>query len=97
MTRNIIKREKKVYVVKVFYEDAEPISTAFCTSFKKALEIARQGRRNWVIEEWPMDKGRLLPWDRREAWYCDLMVGDKLVPAGTLIGPYDAQITMQKR
>ena len=83
----------KIYVVK---DMPENITVAYTLTFKRAKKLAKKFYiKNWIIEERPI--GRWLdPRDRREAWSSDMMMGDRFVPAGTLVGPYDGYVYMTR-
>ncbi|MDO4753324.1 MAG: hypothetical protein Q4A36_03800 [Candidatus Saccharibacteria bacterium] len=79
----------KIFVVK----DEKMQVIGYALTFGRAKKLATAYARKWFIEEQPI--GRWLdPRERREAWSTDMMLGDKLVPAGTLVGPYDGSVLM---
>ena len=84
----------KIYVV----NDSKELQViGYALTFNRAKKLAAEAKiKNWLIEERPI--GRWLdPRERREAWSTDVMLGDRLVPAGTLVGPYDGFVIAARR
>lgn len=80
----------KIFVVKqLFPDEGEQMTIGYGLTYGRAKKLAREAcSKNWVIEEQPIGR-RLDPRERREAWSTDRRFGDKLIPAGVLVGPYD--------
>ena len=84
--------KKYVYIVKHLKRDDECV-VMYANSFHQAKQAASNFER-WVIERYPLNTYPS-PFNRREAWYCDLVIGKVFVPAGTLFTPPRGMVTFK--
>ena len=79
-----------IYVVKITHKGEESI-IGFSHFFNQAKTIADSNcpkGYHWIIERWPIGR-KVSPYDRREAWDQDILVGERPIPAGTFYSPYE--------
>ena len=83
-----------IYVVKITRKGEESI-IGFSYFFAQAKGIANSNcpkGYHWIIERWPVGR-RVSPYDKREAWDQDILIGERPIPGGTLFRPYNGPAT----
>ena len=78
-----------IYVIKITHGDKES-TIGFSNFFAQAKDLATSNcpeGYHWIIERWPVGH-RVSPYDRKEAWSRDILVGERPIPAGTLFDPH---------